>query len=55
MDKIRRYMNVDIQGDCQIICVNGHSRKLKCFLQSSFYGGNYGDTTRVIGRVVKGL
>ena len=42
-------------GDCQINCVNGHSVKLKCFAHPSFLGGNYGDTTRVIGRVIKGL
>ena len=44
---------------CQINCVNGHSVKLKCFAQPSIYGGNYGNTTRDIGRdigrVIKGL
>ena len=42
-------------GGCQIICVSGHRRKLKCFPKLSFIGGHYGDTTRVVGGVVKRL
>ena len=46
--------NHKILRDCQINCV-GHSVKLKCYAHPSFLGGSYGDTTRVVGRVIKGL
>ncbi len=48
--RVARLMRV-----CRKICVSGHRGELKCFLQPSFFGGNYGDTTRVTGGVAKGL
>jgi len=40
---------------CPKICVNGHRGKLRYFPTTINFGGNYGDTTRVVGGVVKRL